>query len=286
MAATEDSVWAVRPETGTLYRIDTSTHSVIASVQVGGSGTNGTEYSVVLGFESVWVAANDGSSVVRVDASSNEAIANIEVGSGPEDVAVSGNAIWVIENHRGSDGFELARIDPATNRVENRYLVTDSNFGDARLAFGHGWLWVLVNRGDTGFVLRVDPTSGAVLTTTELHCPGGLSVDAAGVWTTDQCPQPDGWRLLRIDPADGGIAEEIPSPINGSIATGDGMIARVTAIPDEPAMALWSDPGEAEPQLVIIDGADSVGELEIVNNTVWVATEGPASVIRVDGAFR
>ena len=283
VAAAQDAVWAVRPETGILYRVDTTTHDITASVQVGGDGTNGTEYSIALGFESVWVSANDGANVVRVDASSNEAIATIEVGYGSEDLAVSGDALWVIKDRQQGTGFEVARIDPTTNQVAARHPLPYSTSGNARLAFGHGSLWALVSSGPTGYLLRLDPTDGSVLTSTGLSCPGGLSVDADGAWITDQCPEPNGWRLLRIDPTDGSVTEAIPSPVNGPIATARGTIARATAIWAEPALAWWSIPGSTEPQTIAIDGIESIGEIDIVGDTVWIGTEGPASVIRVDG---
>lgn len=283
MAAAEDAVWAVRPETGTLYRLDTTTGEVVASVQVGGDGTNGTEYSVALGFESVWVLANDDADVVRVDASSNEAVARIEVGQGSEDLAASDDAIWVIGNgHQGSE-FEVARIDPTTNHVAARHPLPYPNTGYAQLAHGHGSLWALVSSGPTGYLLRLDPIDGSVLASIELSCPGGLSVNADGVWTTDQCPEPDGWRLLRIDQTGGSVTAAIPSPVNGPIATDRGAVARATAHTADLALVWWSDPGSAEPQLLAIEGIESISEIDMIGDTVWIATEGPASVIRVEG---
>ncbi|MCL1593688.1 MAG: hypothetical protein M3132_04970 [Actinomycetia bacterium] len=282
LAVGNGSAWTVRADTGILYRVDTGTNAVVATLDVGGKGTNSSAYSLALGFGSVFVINYPGTTVIRVDTASNEIEATIKTGRAPHGIAVSETAVWVVQRRRSTEGIELVRIDPTANLAANHYPLTGNFLDNATVAVGHGWLWVVVRRGFDGFLFKIDPQTGEIVSTTELNCPGGLMVDASGVWLTDECPEPFGKRVLRIDPTDGSIAEEFPSTFVGYFTKRNDLIAMARETESGTELLLWDEPWKGEPRTIALHGAPNVIGLAFDNGTIWGTTEGPASLIRID----
>lgn len=122
--STADSLWAVgtsfgsvwvhantAPPSGTLYRVDPSTNTVIAATQVGDPAYLGQYGGTVVAFspDSVWTA-DSGGTVSRVDAATNRLIAAklIDLPS-PEFIAFGAGSVWV----RNQDVPFVERLDAA-----------------------------------------------------------------------------------------------------------------------------------------------------------------------------
>jgi len=280
------SVWTVRPDTGTLYRVDTTTNDVVATIQVAGKGTNATAYSLAFGFGSVFVADNLGSSVVRVDAVSDQVVATIDVGRALFDLAVSDTVVWVLKKRDGANGIEVAGIDPATNEVVSRFPVSDSPLDGGRVAVGRDGLWLQVNRGPDGFLVKLDPGSGEILLTTpNLVCPGGLTVDAEGVWLTNGCSNLKGRSVVRIDTSDGSIAEKIYLRGLGSFTKSGDVILSVTGSGERSELQWWVAPWMEDPDSIALSNIASVYDFRFVDGTVWLTTDKPARLVRIGGPF-
>jgi virginiamycin B lyase len=101
LAVGEGSVWVVaRPGlrccppqsigTGTLTRIDPTTNTVDATIDV-----RGDPAGVAVGEGSVWIADAGTRSVLRVDPKKNRVVTRIRVGARPRGIAVGDGSVWV-----------------------------------------------------------------------------------------------------------------------------------------------------------------------------------------------
>ncbi|MGH2488506.1 MAG: hypothetical protein ACRDFR_02655, partial [Candidatus Limnocylindria bacterium] len=149
----------------------------------------GADFPVVA-FGAVWVvSAETEPAIVRIDPESNEVVAQIPVpGRGCNGATASPDAIWAC----ASDG--IARIDPATNTVTT--VVDVSTFGQARLAFGAGSVWIFARLGDgvtADAVVRIDPATATVTATIPMDRPlGTMAFGFDALWVTS----PDDGLLL------------------------------------------------------------------------------------------
>ena len=118
LAVAGTSLWAAGGPsdhgTSTLLRLDPASGAVRDRVKLPGDAI-----SLAAGFRSLWVVVSDAGGgtghgrLVRVDAGSGRVRATIDLGT-PAHVATGAGAVWVTDSQRG----ELARIDPASNRVD------------------------------------------------------------------------------------------------------------------------------------------------------------------------
>jgi YVTN family beta-propeller protein len=124
-------VWVTRPPVDELLHVDPITGEIIATIPVGPSPR-----FLAVGEGSVWVMNQGDGSVSRVDPETDEVTATIDVGSEIHggDIAVGGGSVWV----RGGPEL-LARIDPANNRVTERY---GPNAGSGSVAADDEAVWV------------------------------------------------------------------------------------------------------------------------------------------------
>jgi hypothetical protein len=152
----DGSVWALtcdsgcsgdrRDSTGSALRIDPASGKVLASVSLSNPS------KIAVGEGGVWVISFWDDTVTRIDPATSHVVATIELElpfavcencPGPRDflpydVAVGEGAVW-IDTARGV----LARIDPATNRVENMIRLPAESPQD--VAVGGGAVWVAMN---------------------------------------------------------------------------------------------------------------------------------------------
>jgi tRNA A-37 threonylcarbamoyl transferase component Bud32/streptogramin lyase len=185
--------------------------------------------------------------VVRIDPDSNKITAVIRAGApdlltGPFDVAVGGDAVWVY-NWRDQT---VRRVNPRTNAVERIVAIggippvtgnaiaadvegawvlstkngsgvlthvgpgyestQDYRFGyePVAVAIGAGAVWVAARSASGEVVLRFSPTTGAVLKTVRLPGSGVQSIAVAdgAVWVLSN-------RIFRLDPATGRITGRV-----------------------------------------------------------------------------
>jgi YVTN family beta-propeller protein len=193
------AVWVPNEADGTVSRIDPATTRIAATVTIG-------DPQVMLargcGVDSVHSLMWDTLLYRRC--------------SLPSALTSDGRSIWAADNvARG-----LARIDPRTNRVVQRFSIGADPFA---IAWGFGSLWVTSYFNDPQEVLRVDPTSGRVLAAISGPAMGGtgIVVGAGAVWVAATYAG----TLARIDPATNTITATVPVesyPL--ALAAGDGSV--------------------------------------------------------------
>jgi DNA-binding beta-propeller fold protein YncE len=108
------------------------------------------------GYGSAWIGSVQHGDVLRLDARSHRVVERIPVGRLPSDIVAAAGAVWVVVNPDDKSST-LVRIDPATNRVTDRFPVP-SVMLKPRLLGDDRTLWLV---GDERGV-RFDPRRGAV----------------------------------------------------------------------------------------------------------------------------
>jgi uncharacterized repeat protein (TIGR02543 family) len=228
-------VWVTNLSANTVSKIDTSTNTVTATINVGGS-----PYGVAVdrsGF--VWVTNNGSNTVSKIDPSTNTVTATVGVGNLPFGVAADASGfVWVVNkndstvskinastntvvatinvdinvgsnnNPRGiavdASGFvwvadysnnKVSKIDPSTNRLTATVGVGAMPFGMAVDA--SGFVWVTNNVDES--VSKIDPSTNTVLVTINVDgYPDGIAADASGfVWVTSLGSN----QVYKIDPS-------------------------------------------------------------------------------------
>lgn len=178
------AVWVGNEADGTVSRIDPGSDRVVATIRVGDPA--------------VMVAGGCGAG--STDSFMRDSLLNRRCDL-PSSLAYDGHSIWAADN--AAEG--LVRIDPRTNRVVRRVAIGADPFA---LAWGFGSLWVTSYFHPPQGVLRVDPTSGKVISTIAGPPMGGtgIAVGAGAVWVAGTYSQ----SLARIDPATNRLTAVIP----------------------------------------------------------------------------
>jgi streptogramin lyase len=187
----EQSVWAVDPATGRVYRVsgdlpEESSIEGLSSTDVaagdegvwvldGPAGSwaditplgtprkmtpvidapgvieGGPNADLAVGFGYLWISTGGSGSVYRVDPSTEE-VEVINVGGRYADLTVGEGAVWALV--AGEESAELVAIDPGSATVSGEPLSLGA--GAIDVVTGHGSLWVPDKSGAS--VLRIDPT--------------------------------------------------------------------------------------------------------------------------------
>jgi virginiamycin B lyase len=197
LAVTEDAVWVLCPDDGSLSRIDPVTNELVATIPVG-RGPSG----LAVGAGAVWVTSSRDGTVARIDPASNR-LTIVPVprccGGG---LAAGERALWAANRLDGT----LVRLDPATGRVVARVLLPRTADQEPhQVAVGDGAVGVTSAspRGGTANLLwRVDPASNQVTSTTDLGptAAGGLPNDVAAAYGAVWAAGPDLDSLFRVQP--------------------------------------------------------------------------------------
>ena len=197
-AAAAGGKWVWVSEYGRPYvlKIDPGTNKVVSRTKIG-TGSCGLGF----GAGSMWIEDTSTSTVSRVSVTTGKRTA-VNVGITPYDTTFAFGSAWTTAFTQG----ELERIDPAQNRVVNRWKL-EKAIG-AVGAFGSVWA-----TGSDG-VIRVDPTSHELLA--RIPIQGGAGWTAASgdaVWVTTATG------IARIDPQSNAVVKTIP--VAGAPALGD-----------------------------------------------------------------
>jgi ABC-type transport system substrate-binding protein/DNA-binding SARP family transcriptional activator len=232
----ENAVGLIDPGSGDITKQYTVGHDPSAIASGGGS---------------VWLAnARDGT-VTRIEHGKGQ-VTTIDVGGEPTSLAFGRGSLWVTDG----EGHFVEQVDPATNRVRNRFAVGNAPRGVAvtpdavwvaspiedrvdridlatgstrtipiagrpdAIAAGAGGVWVATE--EAGTVARIDPESGSVLGTVAVgNAPSALTIGDGSVWVANRA---DG-TLSRIDPANDSVRDTVR--VGGSVvavAAADGGI--------------------------------------------------------------
>lgn len=127
----------------------------------------------------------------RIDPRSNSLAGRLAIGTAPVAVTTGAGSVWVAD----AGDQTLIRVDPDHRRIVGR---TALDRIPSQLAFGSAALWVASAVGTDGVVQRIDPATGAVVSTTPVRVgagsgddlfapptPSALTVGAGRVWTNN-----------------------------------------------------------------------------------------------------
>jgi virginiamycin B lyase len=102
IAASDDSVWLVTDQNGTLVRIDPSTNSVRQKISI----PHGS-YNPIFSDGTVWVTGIEKNVLTSVDANSGKVLESISIGPKPRFLAAGGGSIWTLNQGDGT----VSRVD-------------------------------------------------------------------------------------------------------------------------------------------------------------------------------
>jgi glutamine cyclotransferase len=184
VAASSDSVWALSDKRSTLVRIDPDQNAVVSELRVD-AGCN----TLTFGETALWVTCPAANAVLRINPQTNLVEKRIEVSEQPAALALGENSVWVLCLKDGKveridpktnkvsksialetpgsawggiavgggwvwvslDGFPLARIDPAAEKVAQQFW----GEGGGAIQFGFNAIWLSNLKQNT--LWRIDP---------------------------------------------------------------------------------------------------------------------------------
>jgi hypothetical protein len=219
----DGEVWVASNDDGMILKVDSTDDRVVGSARVGRIAS-----SLVLNAGSVWVASDPSGVVTQVDAETLRVVRRVPLTQPVTGLAVQDGLVWA-----ATSGGRLDAIDPINGVVRQDFLVGPNIQG---LVAAGGSLWTIEPQigfsEDTavGYVLRVDPRSGAVMRVFlmgEIQGPNYITAYAGAVWAGSQHPG----SVTMIDPsknsahviqfADVYIADLVTPDIGGSSAQGN-----------------------------------------------------------------
>lgn len=183
IAATEDSIWALTDEKGTISRIDPAGNKVVAETRLPAGCT-----SLVYAEKSLWVTCPATNQLLRIDPLTNLVDKYIDVAAAPRSGVFAEGSIWVL----GSEKGRVSRVDPKTNKVT---ATIDLQIPDCKgeITAGAGSVWVTAK----GFpITRIDPKTDQVVQQFAGEGGGALRFGANSLWLVNVAQQ----TVWRVDP--------------------------------------------------------------------------------------
>jgi streptogramin lyase len=220
-----EGIWITLAAQRAVALVDPATKSVIRRISVDGSPYNLVEHDGDL-----WIADFEGNQVLRVDIATGAQSATIPVRD-PTGITFGEGSVWATVHVGRRDerepiegnGGQLAKIDPATNRVT---ALIDVGPRPYWVVTGFGSAWT--GNATGGSVSRVDALTNAV-TTIPVPADGAFDIDVIGshvwvgigpqYWSPDCDPTatvPSG-AVVRIDPGTNQVDGRIGVPCAGGI---------------------------------------------------------------------
>jgi YVTN family beta-propeller protein len=281
MTVADGMLWVLKGA-GTVVRIDPATNAVVGKpLRVPADGE-----AIAVGDGALWVArvapgdlgTAGKDAVTRIDLATGRTVATITVDRGPLDLVVTPEAVWVTNS--GGGGDSVARIDPQTNRLVGRPVVTGAS--PQSLAVGGGSLWVANH--DAGTVTRIDLASGKVVAEIPVPSePHRVAYGAGAAWVGN-------WHdnsVSRIDPQTNQVVGS-PIPIGfhhaGNLVVGAGDLwvtsdYRVDADPED-VVVMRIDPQANRVVETIAVGGHPI-DVAATEGAVWVSVANPGRVLRI-----
>ena len=172
IAASEDSVWMVTDQHGTLVRVDPSTNNVRERTLIPPGSFN-----PVFSGGIVWVTGVESNVLTAVDAATGKVLESIPVGSKPRFLTAGGGSVWTLNQGDGT----VSRIDEKGRRLIATIQVgTPGTGGD--IGYGADSVWSSVFEVP---LTRIDATTNRV--TRQWVGKGGDSLRFGfdSLWITD-----------------------------------------------------------------------------------------------------
>ena len=175
------------------------------------------------GFGAVWTATCEPGGVSRIDPAKASVTGHVALpmtSDGESSIGVGEGAVWALIDGSGCRLCAVARIDPKTLKITNRYPVPG---GASAVRAGLGGIWVTNSQTDS--VVRLDPSTGKIVATIPVASgPRFFDVGAGAVWVMAQ----SAGALCRIDPADNrlvGCTVIDPGGVDGGdLTVGNGFV--------------------------------------------------------------
>ena len=131
IAASNDSVWVVNDDAGTLARIDPATNKVRQRISIAPGS-----YNPCFSEGTVWITGGSVSLLTAVDARTGDVTAAIPVGPMPRFLTAGAGSIWTLNQGDGT----VTRIDTLTRRVTATIAVGIPGHG-GDIAWGGDSIW-------------------------------------------------------------------------------------------------------------------------------------------------
>jgi YVTN family beta-propeller protein len=268
-----------------IVRIDPQTSQVVGDpIQAGIQPED-----IAFGDGALWVttvssgdlgAPSETDAVSRIDPETSEVLSTIKVSRGPMSVAFTPESVWVV--NFGMSGDTVVRIDPKTNQLMGDPIQTGR--APLSLAVGEGSVWVANHDAHT--ITRIDATTGQVVANITVPSePHRIAFGEGAVWVANFHIN----SVSRIDPQTNQLVGE-PIPIGfpaGNMAAGLGSVwvtsdyrSPVDAAPED-VVLVRIDPKTNQAVETIPLGGHPI-DVEIAGDTVWVSTQGPNKVLRIN----
>lgn len=197
---------------------------------------------------------------------------------------VSNNAVWI-----GSFALDrLLRVDPASHRVTWIKTGPDGDPGTLNVLAASGSIWV-ANHHD-GTVAVLDPATNKVTATIPVFRTGccgaqALATDGTSVWVAIPGIDLSESALVRINATTHAVTDTLTG-------TPDGPCGAMTVA----AATVWATAGNCDSQgIMLVDrstnqltgyfhGPASPGDIAYAFGSIWIATNSPDQLVRIDPA--
>jgi YVTN family beta-propeller protein len=153
LAVGDGSVWVANHDSGSVTRIDITTHKVVATIPVPDA-----PHRIAYGAGAVWVANWHVNSVSRIDPKANQVVGEpIPTGFRAGNMAVGQGSVWVTSDYRGPldarpEDVVVVRIDVQTNQAIETIPVGGHPMD---VAITEDAVWVSIQGPDR--VIRIKP---------------------------------------------------------------------------------------------------------------------------------
>jgi streptogramin lyase len=261
-------------ESDSAVQIDPATNRVVDAVAINGAGL------VARDGEALWVASGNDPVLTRIDSRTGAIIERIDVSrlGVPGFLAAGEGGAW-LGRVAGSGADKLWKVDRQSGSFEPLpHHFFPPPYG---VAVGEGAVWVNVTKN----IVRIDPASGEIVSTTDLTKTGACdcltgttAAGEGGVWVVGGAALADTVLWLNIET--GAVSSlEVGAQIE-DLATGNGGVWTTTL--DEDAVA------QIDPQtnrvVQTIEVGRIPGSVAVGDGSIWVASSRDKIVTRVDPA--
>ena len=263
----------------TLVRIDPKANKISAVIPVGqGPG------SVAVGGQTVWVYNWTDHTVSEVDPKTDAVERTLSIAgsspfkTGPHLIAADDRGAWVVSIAAGKGVLTQVRRPRLTYQPESQF-----DYDPVAVALGEGAVWVAANGLRGNAVLRISPSTGAILGRVPFRAGLGdaelndIAVGEDAVWVTTL-----GGTLFRIDPATARVTGSVRlsrvaysllvAVGDGSVWVGDWQARRLVRIDPQTLQVTRTIP---QP------GLDS-GDLAFGSGSVWWNGYAAGTIWRID----
>jgi YVTN family beta-propeller protein len=243
LVLTDDSLWVLNSEDGSVSRIDPDRRVVVRNIAIPGSGAGlGADatgawalYAPTRGEGGVGAA-----NAAFIDARFNDVTRTVslhQLFDGSDDFVFGAGSLWAV------DGGYVTRLDPATGKILATIRVgsqgTAGYEATSDIAFGEGAVWAI----GSADVVRIDPATNGIVATIPISQnptgtppnPTALAVGEGSLWvasravsfTSSTLHRPNALRgtVFRIDPKTNSIAATVRVGADPfGIAVGEGAV--------------------------------------------------------------